>query len=67
MWFYYTENHIKKHGQVNEIVTYKIFVSFNSSRKPKILLFFAVADLDTIGHVIRQTRGQAFESPVLAF
>ena len=47
------------HGQVNEIVIYKIFVSLNSSRKPKILLFFAMADLDTIGHVIIQTRGQA--------
>ena len=54
------ENHFKKHGQVNEIVTYKIFVLLNSSRKPKNLLFFTMADWDKSGHVIAQTRGQAF-------
>ena len=55
-----SRNHVKKHGQVYEIFTYKIFVMPNYSRKYKILLFFTVADWDTMGCVITQTRGQAF-------
>ena len=39
------------HGQVNEKVAYKILASLNSPRKPKILLFFVVVDLGTIGYV----------------
>ena len=41
-------------------ITYKIFVTYNSSRKHKILIFFTVADWDTMGRIIIETRGQAF-------
>ena len=32
-----------------ELVTYKTFVTLNSSRKQKILIFFTVADWGTMG------------------
>ena len=44
----------------DEIVKYKIFVTFNSSRKQKILIFFAVTDCGTMRHIVTQARGQAF-------
>ena len=44
----------------DEIVKYKIFVMFNSSRKQKILIVFAVTDCGTMRHIVTQARGQAF-------
>ena len=45
-------NHFKKHEHVYKIVIYLIFSTLNSSEKRKILLFFNVADWDTMGRVI---------------
>ena len=57
----YSRYQFKKNGRVFEIITYKIFVTLNSSRKRKILIFFTVADCGTMGLIIiTQTRGQAF-------
>ena len=58
--FWYSINQFKKHGQVYEIVTYKIFVTLNPSRKQKILIFFTVADCGTTGRIITQTRDKLF-------
>ena len=58
--FCYSGNQFKRHGQVHEIVTYKIFVTHNSSRKHKILIFFPVVNWGSMGRVVTQTRGQAF-------
>ena len=57
--FCYTRSYFKKHGQVYKIVIHKIFAIFSSSRQHKIL-FFTANDCDTMGRVIKQTRGQAF-------
>ena len=56
----YLGNHFKKHGQMCETVTYKIFVTLNFSIKHKVLTFLTVAECDIMGRVITQTRGQAF-------
>ena len=56
---FYSRNQFKKHGQLYEIVTYKIFVTLNSSRKHKIQIFFTVDGWGTLGHITTQTRGQA--------
>ena len=58
--FCYSRGQFKKHGQVYEIVTYKILVMLNSSRKHKFLTFFTVAEWGTTERIITQTRGQAF-------
>ena len=55
-----SRDHFKKHGQVYETVTYKIFVTLNSSIKHKVLIFFTVAECDIVGRVTTQKRGQAF-------
>ena len=60
--FCYSRNYFKKHGQVYKIVTCKVFVTQNFFRKYKFLLFFTVGDWGNLGHVITQTRGQAFQT-----
>ena len=56
----YSRNQFKKHGQVYGIVTYKIFVTLNYSRKYTILIFFTVADWGAMERIITQPRDQAF-------
>ena len=56
---FYSRNQFKKHGQLYEIVTYKIFVTLNFSRKHKIQIFFTVADWGTLGHITTPARSQA--------
>ena len=43
-----------------ELVTYKTFVTLNSSRKQKILIFFTVADWGTMGRQAFSLLWQAF-------
>ena len=58
--FCYTRNQFKKHGEVYDIVTYKVFVTLNIFKEQKILIFLTVADCSTMGRIITQTRGEAF-------
>ena len=54
--FCYSKNHFKKHRQVCETVTCKIFITLNFSRKHKILLFFTAVNSGTMDRVITITR-----------
>ena len=58
--FGYLRNHFRKEGQVYKMVKYKMIVTVDSSRKHKILLFFTMADRETVGRVMTQTSGRAF-------
>ena len=64
--FWYSKNHFKKHGQVYEIVTYKIFVTFSRISKYKVEIWSSAKSfsflLDVSSRVCLLFTDQIFKS-----